>query len=1058
MRVRIRVRTLYFTLLLLCGAAIAAALGYAYSYVTDSNKLAALIRQESPRFFPGSVLTVAHVQPHLLGGEVTLAQVVLRQNVDGKSFPTVQVPWLNIKSDVQEITHGKVQLREVRVAQPTLRLRRRKDGTWNLAGLLADPWPGPAIAVEPVIIINSGRVELVDDTGEMTAVLLRDLSARIEPLGGGLMHLEASALGDAAFGRLVLEGTFDRHTGRLVLSKVDLSRLAVTEALRQRLPVELRAALAKVGLSGGEVDIRLKSLVYDPASSPSLLHYSGSVLLRGGTWNCPVHLPFPLFDVEALARIEDGQAVIEYAEGRNGKTLARARGQLSAADPMQGPMDLTFEILGLELDERVRAKTPRKYLPLWDEFQPRGVVNLAVRVVRSGTGETPGFGLTVSCQDVAMRYFRFPYALEHVRGTLVWSGRTIRVDMETVVHGGDLVTATGTIENPGPGSTVKLEFRSRAFPINDEFLKALPREVLPVVQQFNPKGSVQGKVNLLRTPPTRSGAKDNVAIFASLDLNEGCEMCWNGLPYPIVDLTGHLELSPHHWEFQRMRGRNGTAVIQAAGIVDEVAPKLQRIGLELHARHLPFDKVLHDALPREWQVSWDTLKPTGSSNVDAQIQVEPGQAPHYHLAIDPEPDSRLHLTITPVTTGATPAPTIVLPAMENIEGSFIFDDGTVQMSDVNFVFREAPVKFKRGTVHVRARGQFDLSVGDLEISKLRLDSSLRRIMPLVMSQFAQRLDDNKPFSAHGNLAIDWSGQAGQPARCSWDHANVVFDDNTVLTGLPLRSIQGQLERVSGWSDGRNLEVRGVLNLESVYLLGQQVTRVSSPLEVKDGWASLPSIRGTLLGGEIRGDVKVSLDASPEYSAHLQLQDADLREYAQSVPGHQQMRGRFSGWLNLGGMGNSLGTLSGEGAAKMTEGDLGQLPLVLRWVKAANFRVPTKTAFHAANLGLKIQNGIATFEPIKFTGDAFSLQGSGTLDIGGNQELDLHLSPLFGRDAIHVPLLSDAMREASGKVFDIHVSGPAYAPTVRAEPLPSVLPRVSEAFRRDAARKGLGRNQ
>jgi hypothetical protein len=152
------------------------------------------------------------------------------------------------------------------------------------------------------------------------------------------------------------------------------------------------------------------------------------------------------------------------------------------------------------------------------------------------------------------------------------------------------------------------------------------------------------------------------------------------------------------------------------------------------------------------------------------------------------------------------------------------------------------------------------------------------------------------------------------------------------------------------------------------------------------------------------------------------------------------------------MGTSLGTLSGEGGAKMTDGDLGQLPLVLRWVKVPNFSRPTKTAFNSAELGVKIQNGIATFEPIKFTGDAFSLQGSGTIDLAGAQELDLHLSPLYGRDDIHVPIVSDAMREASGKFFDIHVFGPVFSPTVKPEPLPSVLPRfIGRMERRRAAR-------
>ena len=45
---------------------------------------------------------------------------------------------------------------------PTLRLRRRRDGTWNLDGLLADPWPGPWIETPPITIQNA-TLELIPD-------------------------------------------------------------------------------------------------------------------------------------------------------------------------------------------------------------------------------------------------------------------------------------------------------------------------------------------------------------------------------------------------------------------------------------------------------------------------------------------------------------------------------------------------------------------------------------------------------------------------------------------------------------------------------------------------------------------------------------------------------------------------------------------------------------------------------------------------------------------------------------------------------------------------------
>jgi hypothetical protein len=1048
-------------------AAAAALLGVAYSFVTDSANLAAFIRQEAPRFLPNAMLNVGRVQMRPFLGEVTVTHIVLWKKLDGKVYTAARIPWLNIKEDVQTVLHGRLEPREVVVAQPTLRVHRRKDGTWNLSDLLADPWPGPRPESYPVVLIQKGTVELIDERGETSSTLLRDVALRIEPTAEGPLHFEGSAQGDTTFSRLRFEGTYDRATGRIDLTKGDLTRLMISETVVSRLPDELRARFAHVGLQRGEVDVILKSLVYDPTAKSPLVHYAGALQLRDGTWSCEQYLPFTLDQVGAVATIEDGKVSVQSAEGRNGKTIVKAKGQLSADDPVSGPVDMLLEITNLELDQRLKEKTPSKYLPLWREFQPRGLVDLAL-LVRARAGEDRRFGLTVNCQDVAMNYFQFPYPLEHVRGTLVWEGSKITVDMRTVV-GRAWLTGQGTIENPGLDAVVKLDFRSPAMPIDETLMKALPPDARIVVDQFHPVGTVRGVTEVRRRPPTSPGLRDNVAITVKLDLNEGCAMRWDGLPYPISDLTGRLELYPDHWVFKNMRGRNGTAEIEANGEVQEVAPGRQAVALRLTARHLPFEQQLHDALPKEWQVTWDTLRPVGSSNVDADIRVEPGRQPRYVLKIDPEADTRITPLIQPVdgttvaAAGPRPGP-IQLPPMENIRGTFLFDSGqvkipqvgnsgTLTMSHVGFDFREAPVRFKAGSVVVGNNGRFDLKVDDLEVSRLRPDAVLRRIMPPVMAEFAQRLDDGKPFAMHTNLHITWSGESGKPASVDWDNASIVFDDNTIQCGLPVRNIQGQLQSVRGWSDGRKLELKGVVNLESVSVGNQQFTRVTSPIQISDGWARLNSIEGTILGGEVRGDVDISLDQTPKYRAHLTVREADLREYAQTVPGHQSVRGLISGSVEVEGLGGDMRNLSGKASAKMVDGDLGQLPFVLRWVKVPNFRPPTKTAFNSADFTATMRDGIAELSLIRLIGDAFSLQGSGTLDLARNLELDLHLSPIFGRDDLHVLVLSDVIRETGGKLlFDIHVSGPVTAPTVRPEPLPSVLSRTSEAFRRMKQRK------
>ena len=534
-------------------------------------------------------------------------------------------------------------------------------------------------------------------------------------------------------------------------------------------------------------------------------------------------------------------------------------------------------------------------------------------------------------------------------------------------------------------------------------------------------------------------------------------MRWDGMPYLVRDLTGRLQFSPDRWTFTDMKGSNGTATVTASGEVRGATPGKQAINLQIKADRLSFDQQLRDALPPEWQATWATLNPSGLCQVEATVQADPGEEPHYHLKIVPQRDeTRIRLVLTPVggpaEADSLPPDTIQLPPMENISGTFLFDDGTVTMSDVDFWFREAPVEVRTGTVILRDTGEFDLSVQDLLVTKLRLDAELRKIMPPIMAEFSRRLDDGKTFWLRGNLGISWSGKPGEPARCAWDQATVVFDGNTIQTGLPLEQIQGQFESVSGWSDGQSLALKGMLNLESVLVGGQQITRLKAPIVLDQGLARADAVTAQLLGGTLIGQASVSLDATPNYQAVVELRDANLAQYTRTLPGRQDFKGRVSARVELAGQGHSLRSVTGSGWARVQDGDLGQLPLPLRWVKVPNFRPPTRTAFDSVEVAFQIDSGEALLNPVKFTGDAISLAGSGTVKLEGERAVNLRLSPLYGRNERRVPIVSDVMREASGRVFDLHVTGPLESPTVRPEPLPDVLTRTSQAVRRFSDRR------
>jgi hypothetical protein len=217
-------------------------------------------------------------------------------------------------------------------------------------------------------------------------------------------------------------------------------------------------------------------------------------------------------------------------------------------------------------------------------------------------------------------------------------------------------------------------------------------------------------------------------------------------------------------------------------------------------------------------------------------------------------------------------------------------------------------------------------------------------------------------------------------------------------------------------------------------MGQQITHLESPFHISEGLARLDSVRAHYLGGVVLGDEAcwISLDATPRYHAALSLKEARLEEYARTIPGRQSYRGNIDARILIDGLGSDVRSIQGRGEAHISQGDLGELPPVLRLASSINSmpnmivasndrpRTPGKTAFDSADVNFSVANGRTTFDPIRFTGNAFSLLGRGTLDPQGY--LDLRLNFLWGRDRFHIPLVSELTRRASTPFLIAHVKG------------------------------------
>jgi 4-amino-4-deoxy-L-arabinose transferase-like glycosyltransferase len=1040
----------------------------AYYYVIDSDTLADLVRREAPKYLPGCRVDVSKVRVKPFMGEVTLTTLLVRE-LEGESpgpmiasSPRVQVrfdPWAMIK--------GRFEAREVTVVKPTIRLRRKPDGSWNVEGLLADPWPSTTSGALPPIAIQEGTVELFEEGAKAPLGLLRDVSIKVPASTGGSSPIlfELTAKGEAGlFDRFHVEGSIDPTSGRVSLKDGELVHLTLSDALRHHLPIEARERLALAGLAGGEIDADLSSLSFDPEATPRL-HYQATARLRRGVWKCS-KMPVPISDLSVDLAAKDGVLEIIQAEGSDGSTSLSVRGKvtINPENPTRSPFEIHADVSNLEVDNRIRRWIPAETRELWDAYFPQikadpdisvGRINVSTVVSRAKPEAELDFTADVTCLDVAMRYKHFPYTVDHVQGRIRLKPGTMTLNVHSIV-GNKTITVIGDVKDPGPDAVAKLDFIIESMPVDQTLFDALPPEVKKTVERFKPAGTVAARAKLVRYPPLNKGddPRGRVKFDAWIDLNPGCSMIWEGLKYPVLNLTGKLEIHPGHWIFEEMKGSNGQAIIQARGDVEELKRGSYKVDVRLKAENLPFDDQLRNALPRPWQVTWATLNPTGASDIDAHILVDPAKPEHDRIVINPRKQTGVKLRFNPLV-GEGVASTPIELRMDDVTGTFVYDTADsphTSMSNVQFSFQRAPVTFASGTVDVKDNGQFNLGVSHLKVEGLRLDEELRRYMPPVMAQFSRKLDDRKIASIKADLGLGWSGKAGESAWCKWDDALVVLYNNKVSIGtdLNLDHIEGQIDSVRGsFYNGRELDVHGKLKLDSVSVFGQQITAMTANLDVDHNFARLDQIKAKVLGGVLSGHVRATLDATPLYSVRLDLQKADLKEYAMNQPGHQTFRGLVNAQVDLSGVGYDPYAITGSGMAQIAQADLGTLPIALRFVNvlkpARDARKEAKTAFDSADLAFAVKDGHTTLDPVRLVGNAISLDGKGSVDVRGEVALKLKILP--GRDERHVPLLSDLAREFFGQIVVVRVQGSVAAPTFNLEYIPGPG-AVATSFKRN----------
>ena len=319
---------------------------------------------------------------------------------------------MSCRTELEELLKGEPDIEWIVLRRPTLRSSRLADGTWSTAVLLPLP---TSHRRSPTVQIENGTIELCTPGGTLP---LRELNLAIagvgEPAEQGASPRMRSFHGTFT-GNLLqeaeVEGEVDPHRPRWTI-RGSVASVAISPELRDALPPEWAAPLVHLRSLRGDARLEFHAR-YDPEEETPL-DFAVSVRLAQGRLDDP-RLPHPLTDVTATVDLDRAGVWVKRLSARCDQATLEMSGRQSGYDE-HAPRTLQGEVRQLKLDDSLVDVLPDAIRRQWFKYLPNGQINADFKLDFDGRQWKPE--LTVRCQDASFTYDKFPFRIEHARGTL----------------------------------------------------------------------------------------------------------------------------------------------------------------------------------------------------------------------------------------------------------------------------------------------------------------------------------------------------------------------------------------------------------------------------------------------------------------------------------------------------------------------------------------------------------------------------------------------------------------------------------------------------------------
>jgi hypothetical protein len=1049
------VRTLVFTI-----AAGMVAVGFAYQHWTNPANVRREVIARLGEHLPGAEVSLESAQFRLLGG-ISFSELRLRRKDDPSQTEFAYVPSGVIYHDKEQLRTGKLAIRQIEWRQPRLHVIRRKDGSWNLAGILGAVNLNLAI---PTIVLQQATFVFEDqrDGAGLAPLEIKDVNLTIVNDPRETLVFEGSGTADI-FGPFQLTGTLGRRADDFALA-LHLPGVQAGGELAERLRAYCAQAEHARQLTGN-TDVNVE-LSYHPELTPSW-HYELHCHLTQGKL---VHaeLPVALENLEVKAWCIDGQITVEKLDATSGVAQVHAQGK--ALHPTADTdLDGEIKIDHLPLNKELFDRLPGGLRDVEQDFSPKGAFCLLLQVKRAAGRWTNK--CTLYPEDVAAVFAKFPYPLEHITGkieygceadrcgdritvSLVGYSGTQRVDIQGTMtaageaENGDLRSAVraGSGEpRPTLASARRPEVEQRArkpaaldfviwakdIPLDKRLDAALVHEPesQKIARSFHPQGRADIRAHILRAPGSVKCANQFLIHFHDASLR------YDIFPYPVEKVSGTLDIRPDHWEFHDFQGTHKGAEFRAHG-GSVPTPDGKHLTVQISGVNVLLDAEMEAALRQEaLKCTWNKMSPAGRINFETRVEEVTG---------DNEPD----IAVTVVPLGCRLRPDFFPYELTDVRGTVHYQKQQVQIDKLQARHGVTQLTFDAGQVYLKAGGDVFVNLTNLVANPLTVDEDFLRALPPALRKACETLHLQSRLSLRTNITVDVPG-SHEPPYVYWD-GGIRLQDAILNAGVQADQVTGVIS-CRGKHQGTFGDVRGNMELEHARIFRQPFSKIYSQIFVSEKEPDVllfPNMKARLFDGDVGGVIRVEFGAEPKYELNLAASQMKLEQFAQynELGPKAEMSGLAAARLYLKGQGSSLNGLEGAGSVDVPNGKMYNLPVLLDLLKVLNLRFPDKTAFEEARIRFSVHGPRVEISRLDLFGNAISLGGQGSMTVYG-KELNLNFYAVWARVMQWSPeAIEKVWPWISQNLLKIKMRGEIGNVQCTKEPVPLLVDPVKELLR------------